>query len=258
MSVAHALEAAKAARRGALIGYLPIGFPSRESTVPAALAIAEAGAQVIELGVPYTDPVMDGPVIQAATTRALENGFRLEWVCETVARISDRVDTPLVIMSYFNPLYQYGLARFASDLSAAGGCGVIIPDLIPEEADEWVQATDEAGLERVFLAAPSSRPERLRQTIMASNGFVYAQSTMGVTGERARLDAAAEALVHRLRAEGAERVCVGVGISTPEHVSAVLKYADGAIVGSALVAALANSGVAGLATLTKKLAADTK
>ncbi|WP_150309192.1 tryptophan synthase subunit alpha [Planctomonas psychrotolerans] len=257
-TVGAAIRARKDAGSGALIGYLPVGFPDLATSIDAAVALVENGVDVIELGLPYSDPVMDGPVIQAATQRALAEGFRLRDGFEAVRQITARVDAPVLVMTYWNPVVQYGVDRFADDLSAAGGAGLITPDLIPDEAADWIAASDRAGLDRVFLAAPSSSPARLEQAVAASRGFVYAVSTMGITGARADVDAAARGLLERLRTAGAEHACVGVGVSTAEQVREILGYADGAIVGSALVSALANGGVPEVARTAAALAAGTK
>lgn len=255
--VQSAIDAAGRQRDGALVGYLPIGFPDLTTSIDAAVALSQAGVDVIELGLPYSDPVMDGPVIQAATQRALQNGFRLRDGFEAVRRITEQVSTPILQMTYWNPVLQYGVQRFADDLRAAGGAGLITPDLVPDEASEWLAASDRAGLDRVFLAAPTSSPERLRETARLSRGFVYAVSTMGITGARADVDAAARGLVRRLRDADAVTVCVGIGISTPAQVAEVLGYADGAIVGSALVKALADGGVDAVSETAAALASGT-
>lgn len=241
--LAEVIAARNADGNGALVGYLPVGYPDLESSIEAAVALAENGVDAIELGLPYSDPVMDGVVIQRATQTALAGGFRLRHGFEAVAAITSRVDTPVLLMTYWNPVVQFGVDRFADELVAAGGAGLITPDLIPDEAAGWLAASDRTGLDRVFLAAPSSTDERLRQSVEKSRGFVYAVSTMGITGARADVDSAARGLVSRLRAVGATSACVGLGISTPEQVREVLSYADGAIVGSLLVKALADGGV---------------
>jgi tryptophan synthase alpha chain len=256
--VESVIRARREAGTGALIGYLPVGFPDLDSSVDAAVALAENGVDVIELGLPYSDPVMDGPVIQAATQQALAQGFRLRDGFEAVRRIASRVDTPVVLMTYWNPVVQYGVDRFADDLAAAGGAGLITPDLIPDEAAEWIAASDRTGLDRIFLAAPSSTPARLKQAVSSSRGFVYAASPMGITGARSDVDAAARGLVERLREAGSESACVGLGISTAEQVREVLEYADGAIVGSALVSALANGGVEEVARTARALSDGTR
>ncbi|KQZ08419.1 tryptophan synthase subunit alpha [Agromyces sp. Root1464] len=243
---------------GALIGYLPVGFPTFDESVEAAVAMVENGVDILELGLPYSDPVMDGPVIQAATQQALANGFRLSDGFEAVRRITERVDAPVLIMTYWNPVVQYGVDRFADDLVAAGGAGLITPDLIPDEGAAWIAASERTGLDRVFLAAPTSTDARIRQVIDASRGFVYAVSTMGITGARSDVDRAARTLVERLTAAEAPASCVGVGISTAAQVAEVLEYAEGAIVGSALVNALATGGVAAVGELAAELARGTR
>ena len=240
---------------GALIGYLPVGFPTLTASIDAAVALVANGVDIIELGLPYSDPVMDGPVIQAATQQALANGFKLRHGFEAIKAITAQVDAPVLVMTYWNPVVQYGVERFADDLRAAGGAGLITPDLIPDEAGDWMAASVRTGLDRVFLAAPSSSDARLAQAIEASRGFVYTVSTMGTTGARAGVDAAARILVERLRAAGCTSACVGLGISTPEQVREILGYADGAIVGSALVKALTDGGVSAVAQLALELAA---
>ena len=257
-TVEATIAARRAAGGGALIGYLPVGFPTLSESIDAAVAIAKSGVDIIELGLPYSDPVMDGPVIQAATQQALANGFRLRHGFEAVASITAQVDTPVLMMTYWNPVLQYGVDRFADDLAAAGGAGLITPDLIPDDAQSWLEASERAGLDRVFLAAPSSSDERLVQAVTRSRGFVYAVSTMGITGARSDVDSAARVLVTRLREAGSDSACVGLGISTPAQVREVLEYADGAIVGSALVKALADGGVAAVATLAAELAAGAR
>ena len=253
--VAAAIDAARAEGRGAFVGYLPLGFPDLRTSIEAAVTLAENGADVLELGPPYSDPVMDGTVIQEATQAALAGGFRLRDTFTAVREISARVDVPILVMTYWNPVLQYGVDRYADDLLAAGGAGLITPDITPEAAAAWIAASERTGLDRVFLAAPTSTDERLELIARASTGFVYTVSTMGITGERAELDAAARTLVARLRTHGVEHACVGIGISTPEQVADVLTYADGAIVGSALVRALAADGIEGVSRLASALSA---
>ncbi len=253
--VESVIDAARATGRGVLVGYLPAGFPDVQTSIDALIALAESGVDIIELGVPYSDPVMDGVVIQRATNAALETGFRLTDLFEIIRSVSAKTDTPILVMTYWNPVVQYGINRFANDLKEAGGVGLITPDLIPDEASEWIAASDAHGLDRVFLAAPSSTDERLVSAITSSRGFVYAVSTMGITGARADVDIAARSLVERLEGLGAKRVCVGVGISAAEHVRSVTGYASGAIVGSHLVSALTEGGPEGVARATSELAA---
>ena len=248
------IEAHRRAGSGTLVGYLPVGFPDLATSIDAAVALVENGVDVLELGVPYSDPVMDGLAIQKATQTALAAGFRVRDVFTAVEAIRSRVEAPVLVMTYWNPVLQYGPDRFADALVAAGGSGLITPDITPDSAAQWLAISDRTGLDRVFLAAPSSSDARLAQTVAASRGFVYAVSTMGITGARQDVDAAARSLVGRLRAAEARNVCVGIGISTGDQVAEVLNYADGAIVGSALVTALAEHGVAGVGRTAAALA----
>jgi tryptophan synthase alpha chain len=250
---AIAIDKARAEGRAALIGYLPAGYPSVEETIAAGIALAHNGADLIEIGIPYSDPVMDGPVIQAATTEALAKGFSVRQVFDVVAGITSQTDAAVLVMTYWNPVLRMGVDEFSRRLAEAGGAGLITPDLIPDEAAEWMDASEKYGLDRVFLVAPSSTPERMRRTVDASRGFVYAVSIMGVTGARSAVSDAATGVVAAAKAAGAERVCVGLGVSTAEQVAEIAAYADGVIVGSALVAAVRDGGVDAVAQLTKDL-----
>lgn len=253
-SVAATIDANRRAGTGSLVGYLPVGFPDLATSIDAAVALVDNGVDALELGLPYSDPVMDGIAIQKATQTALGAGFRTRDVFTAVEAIRNRVDAPVLVMTYWNPVLQYGTDRFADALRNAGGAGLITPDITPDSAADWLATSERTGLDRVFLAAPSSTDARIAATVEASRGFVYAVSTMGITGARHDVDAAARGLVARLRAAHAENVCVGIGISTGEQVAEVLAYADGAIVGSALVSALAEHGVAGVARTAAALA----
>lgn len=234
------LDALAGAGRAALVGYLPVGFPDVARSIEAVTTMVDAGVDVVEIGVPYTDPVMDGPVIQRAAEAALVAGARVRDVLSVVEAVATRSGgtVPALVMSYYNPVLRYGVGSFARDLAAAGGAGMITPDLIPDEADEWSAAADAHGLDKVYLVAPSSTPERLRLTARASRGFVYAASTMGVTGARESVGQRAEELVADTRAAGARHVCVGLGVSTGDQAAEVGRFADGVIVGSALVRTL--------------------
>lgn len=255
--VEDAIRKAHEAGRGAFVGYLPIGYPDLQTSIDAALTLANNGVDVIELGPPYSDPVMDGEVIQQATQQALANGYRTRDLFTAVQAITSQTEVPVVVMTYWNPVLQYGIDRYADDLLAAGGAGLITPDITPEAAAEWIAASERTGLDRIFLAAPTSTDERLDLVIEASTGFVYTVSTMGITGERAALDRAARTLIERMRARGASSACVGIGISNAEQVAGVVEYADGAIVGTALVKALRDGGLDRLAETTRALADGT-
>ena len=257
-AVATTIKARVDARSGALIGYLPVGFPNLQTSIDAAVALVENGVDVLELGLPYSDPVMDGIVIQKATQAALADGFKLRHGFEAVEAIASRVSAPVLVMTYWNPVVQFGVEKFAVALKGAGGAGLITPDLIPDEGSDWLSISDEFDLDRVFLAAPSSSETRLQQAVDQSRGFVYAVSTMGITGARTEMDAAARSLVGRLRDVGATSTCVGIGISTADQVRDVVSYADGAIVGSALVSALAEGGVDAVARTAAALSAGTR
>lgn len=252
--LAGVFERCRAQGRAALVGYLPAGYPDRDGARAAVSALAGAGADIVEVGVPYTDPLMDGPVIQDAADVALRSGFRFAdlFGCVEAAREAGAVP---VVMSYWNPVLRYGPARFAADLASAGGSGMITPDLIPEEAAAWTDASLEQGVDPIFLVAPSSTDARLASTAAACRGFIYAASTMGVTGARASVGEGAKVLVQRTRAVSDLPICVGLGVSTAEQAAQVAGFADGVIVGSALVAALRDDrSRSGLAALTEELA----
>jgi tryptophan synthase alpha chain len=243
--------------RPALIGYLPAGFPSVEGGIEAILAMVDAGVDAVEVGFPYSDPVIDGPVIQRATEAALAAGVRSADVLRTVERVAG-AGAPVVIMTYWNPMERYGVARFARDLAAAGGAGLITPDLIPDEAAEWIAASDEHGLDRIFLVSPSSTDARLASTAAACRGFIYATAVMGVTGARDQVSGAAPTLVSRVREVTRTPVAVGLGVRDGAQAAAIGAYADGVIVGSALVSALADGGVDAVRALTTDLAAGVR
>jgi tryptophan synthase alpha chain len=225
----------RAEGRPAFVAFLTAGDPSLDRTVEAAVDLDRAGADVLELGVPFSDPLADGPVIQRASERALARGVTLSEVLDAVRRIRARCDLPLLLFSYYNPLLQYGLPRLAREAKAAGVDGVLVTDLPPEEAEEWIAAARAVDLDTVFLASPTSPPERLKRVAEASRGFVYAISRTGVTGERRALSGDAGPLVERLRMLCGLPVALGFGLSTPEQVREAAGIADGVVVGSALV-----------------------
>ncbi|GAA1021655.1 MULTISPECIES: tryptophan synthase subunit alpha [Amycolatopsis] len=244
--------ATRAEQRAALVGYLPAGFPSVDGSKDLLAATIDGGADLVEVGVPYSDPVMDGPTIQAAAEAALASGFRLKQLFEVVESVSARGGRA-VVMTYWNPVHRYGVDAFARDLASAGGLGLITPDLIPDEADEWMAASAAHGLDRIFLVAPSSSEERLAKTTAASSGFVYATAVMGVTGARDAVGVHAEDLVRRTREHTELPIGVGLGVRSREQAAQVAGFADAVIVGSALVTAAAD-GPDGVAKLASELA----
>ena len=258
MSVGTVIEKCRADNRAALIGYLPVGFPTVEGSIKAMRVLVESGVDIVEIGVPYSDPVMDGPVIQDAAVRALAGGVHLSDIFTAAREVSD-AGAGALVMTYWNPVLRYGVERFAADLAAAGGAGLITPDLIPDEAGEWITAADAHDLDKVFLVAPSSTPERLQAVTSQCRGFVYATAVMGVTGARASVGEAADALVSRTREHTDLPVCVGLGVSTGDQAAEVGHYADGVIVGSALVRCLTEAdseeqGLEALGALARELA----
>lgn len=259
MSASTAFEKARADGRAALVGYLPAGFPDVDGGIAALRTMVDAGCDVIEIGLPYSDPVMDGPTIQAAAQQALEGGVRTRDVLRTVEAVA-ATGTPTLVMTYWNPVERYGVERFAQDLADAGGAGLITPDLTPDFAPEWIEAADARDLDKVFLVAPSSTDERIAMTTSACRGFVYATAVMGVTGTRATTSDLAGPLVARTRRATDLPVGVGLGVSNGAQAAEVASYADGVIVGSAFVRTLLDhpgdidGGCRALATLTEDLA----
>ena len=242
--VTEAFAKASEQQRAALVGYLPAGFPSVTGAIDAAKSMADAGADVIELGLPYSDPLIDGPVIAEAVHRALTSGTRVADVLHTVEALAS-AGIPTLVMTYWNPVDRYGVRAFARDLHQAGGSGLITPDLTPDEAGPWLDASDQYGLDRVFLAAPSSPDDRLAMIARASRGFVYAASLMGITGTRDAVSGDAPPLVKRVRAHTDLPVGVGLGISNAAQAAQVAAFADGVIVGSAFVRRLLDAADAG-------------
>ncbi len=261
-ALSDALAKAKADNRAALIGYLPVGYPSVDLSIDAMVAMVESGVDIVEVGVPYSDPVMDGPTIQAAAEPAVRAGVGIRDALRAVTAVA-AAGGAAVIMTYWNPVERYGVDRFAADLAAAGGSGAITPDLIPDEAQGWMAAADEHGLDRIFLVAPSSSDARIASTAQASRGFVYATAVMGVTGARTSVGVAAATLVKRVRelADGVP-VCVGLGVSSGEQAQQVAAFADGVIVGSALVRRMLDSpdaaGVEAVREFSAELAAGVR
>jgi tryptophan synthase alpha chain len=253
-TIAQAFSKAHSEHRAALIGYLPAGYPSIAGAVECIAAMVEGGVDIIEIGLPYSDPLMDGITIQEAVQQSLENGTKIADVIATAAQVSD-LGVATLIMSYWNPIERYGVERFASELNEAGGVGVITPDLTPEESHAWVEATDSNGIDRVFLVALSSTDERLATVAAATTGFVYAGAVMGVTGARSSLGDAVREVVTRTREYTELPIAVGLGISTPEQAHEVAQFADGVIVGSAFINAIKAGGPDAARELAQKLRA---
>ena len=250
--VTETIQAAKAEGRAALVGYLPAGYPTVPGSVETLNAMVDAGCDLLEIGVPYSDPVIDGPVIQAAANTALSGGFRLRDLFTVVEQVS-AAGGKAVVMTYWNPVFHYGVDRFARDLAAAGGLGLITPDLVPDEGQDWIDASEAHGLDRIFLVAPSSTEERIAMTTAASSGFVYATAVMGVTGARDVVGADAAGLVARTRAHTSLPIGVGLGVRSGDQAAEVAGFADAVIVGSAFVSR-AGEGVGPVRDLAAELA----
>ncbi|HKS48750.1 MAG TPA: tryptophan synthase subunit alpha [Amycolatopsis sp.] len=250
--LATVFEGTRGEGRAALAGYLPVGYPTPVGSRDSFAAMLDGGADFVEVGVPYSDPVMDGPTIQLAGETALKAGFRLKHVFEAVEGVSARGGNA-VVMTYWNLVRRYGVEAFARDLAAAGGLGMITPDLIPDEASDWLEASRRHGLDRIFLVAPSSSEERIDRTVRECSGFVYATAVMGVTGARDQVGAGAAELVRRTRAHTDLPVGVGLGVRSREQAAEVAGFADAVIVGSALVTRAAE-GPEQVRALTAELA----
>ena len=254
------LSKAKSENRAALIGYIPAGFPSISGCKAAIDVLIESGFDAIEIGYPYSDPVMDGPIIQEAADMSLRNGVKAKDVLETLSHVTSR-GAAGVVMTYWNPIEQYGSDQFAAAIAAAGGSGVITPDLSFEQAQPWKNSATQAGINTIFVVAPSTTDERLAKVTGITSGFIYAASLMGVTGTRTAISDSAQDLVARIRKVSALPVAVGLGVSTPDQAREVASYADGVIIGSALIKELLNNdlptGLARLRVLAQSLAAAT-
>jgi tryptophan synthase alpha chain len=256
--VAEVFDRTRAENRAALVAYLPAGFPSYDGCIAALSAMVDAGVDIVEIGLPYSDPVLDGPTIQQAADAALRGGTKVADVLRTVEAVA-ATRAATVVMTYWNPVLRFGVDRFARDLAAAGGSGLITPDLTPDEAAGWLAASDASDLDRIFLVAPSTTDARLRMTVEHCRGFVYATSVMGVTGSRAATSALAPGLVARVREATDLPVGVGLGVSNGAQAAEVAAYADAVIVGSAFVRRLLDApsqeeGVAACRALAAELA----
>ncbi len=244
---------------GALIVFTVAGHPDRKMSAELLVTIAEAGADIIELGVPFSDPLADGPVIQAASQRALSEGITPTGVLEMAAEFRKKQDVPLVLMTCYNPIWQYGQEQFSRECAKAGVDGVIVTDLPPEEADEWVGAARAVELDTIFLLAPNSTDARVKKVVDLASGFVYCVSRMGVTGAQAELPEDLAELVSRIRRKTAKPIAVGFGVSRPEHVAEVCRVANGAVVGSALVSLIDREPKpAGLSGTVRKFVSELK
>ncbi|MGW0734597.1 tryptophan synthase subunit alpha [Streptomyces sp. NPDC002851] len=257
--LSDALATAKAEGRAALVAYLPAGFPSVDGGIEAVKAVFDSGADIVEVGLPHSDPVLDGPVIQTADDIALRGGVKIADVLRTVREAHVATGKPVLVMTYWNPIDRYGVERFTAELAEAGGAGCILPDLPVEESGLWREHAAKHGLATVFVVAPSSKDARLATITEAGTGFVYAASLMGVTGTRESVGAQAEDLVRRTRATTELPVCVGLGVSNADQAAEVASFADGVIVGSAFVKAMLDAedeaaGLAAVRSLTAELA----
>lgn len=221
--------------RKGFIPFITAGDPDLKTTHDLIIELARAGATLIELGIPFSDPMADGPVIQRASERALRHGFGVAEVLQVVSDARRETDVPIILFSYFNPLLQFGIEKLSSEMKRVGVDGALVTDLIPEEAEEFAAAMRQNDLDLIFLVAPTSTDGRLRLIAERASGFIYAVSRAGVTGERAEMSAESEKLVRRVRQFSDLPVAVGFGISKPEHVVDVWRYADAAVVGSAIV-----------------------
>jgi tryptophan synthase alpha chain len=257
--IAAKFEQLRREGRKAFIPYITAGDPDLETTESLLLALADAGADVIELGVPFSDPMADGPVIQRASERALKKTIGVADILPVVERVRERSDVPIMLFTYFNPLMQFPATDVAEELKRAGVDGVLVTDLIPEEAEDFVAGMRRAGLDTVFLVAPTSTDERIKLIAEHSAGFIYVVARTGVTGMRESDSAQVRKLVERVRRHSSLPVAVGFGISKPEHVRDVWSYADGAVVGSRLVLEIENNlGATQLVDKVARLAQELK
>ncbi|MEU2241703.1 MULTISPECIES: tryptophan synthase subunit alpha [Streptomyces] len=262
--LSETLAKAKAENRAALIAYLPAGFPTVDGGIAAIKAVFDGGADVVEVGLPHSDPVLDGPVIQTADDIALRGGVKIADVMRTVREAHEATGKPVLVMTYWNPIDRYGIERFTEELAAAGGAGCILPDLPVQESAVWRENADKHGLATVFVVAPSSKDARLATITSAGSGFVYAASLMGVTGTRESVGEQAADLVRRTRATSELPVCVGLGVSNAAQAKEVAVFADGVIVGSAFVQRILDAdgdeaaGLAAVRELAGELAAGVR
>ncbi|MFD7556312.1 MULTISPECIES: tryptophan synthase subunit alpha [unclassified Streptomyces] len=257
------LAKAKSEDRAALVAYLPAGFPTVDGAIEAVKAVIAGGADVVEIGLPHSDPVLDGAIIQTADDIALRGGVKIADVLRTVREAHEATGAPILVMTYWNPIDRYGVERFTAELAEAGGAGCILPDLPVQESALWREHAEKHGLATVFVVAPSSKDARLATITAAGSGFVYAASLMGVTGTRESVGNQAQDLVRRTRATTELPVCVGLGVSNAVQAKEVAGFADGVIVGSAFVKLLLDApdeaaGLAAVRALAGELAAGVR
>ncbi|MCP3756548.1 tryptophan synthase subunit alpha [Streptomyces sp. NPDC056773] len=257
------LAKAKSEDRAALVAYLPAGFPTVDGAIEAVKAVIAGGADVVEIGLPHSDPVLDGAIIQTADDIALRGGVKIADTLRTVREAHEATGAPILVMTYWNPIDRYGVERFTAELAEAGGAGCILPDLPVQESALWREHAAKHGLATVFVVAPSSKDERLATITAAGSGFVYAASLMGVTGTRESVGNQAADLVRRTRATSDLPVCVGLGVSNAAQAKEVAGFADGVIVGSAFVKLLLDApdlpaGLAAVKALAGELAAGVR
>lgn len=234
--IASVFARLRAQNEAALVGFVTCGDPFPAETADLVVTLANAGADIMEIGIPFSDPLMDGPTIQASTQRALENGMTPPRVLDVVREVRAKSEVPIVLMGAFNPVLQYGMERFARDAAEAGVDGAILTDLTPDEAGEWKQIADGCGLDTIFLLAPTSTPGRMDAVAEMASGFIYCMSRSGVTGARADVPVELQSLLEAIHTRaGGTPVCVGFGVATPEHVAAISRYAEGVVIGAALI-----------------------
>ena len=232
----------------ALIAYVTVGYPDIEATLKVVPLLAECGCDIVELGIPFSDPMADGATIQRASFKALENGVNTALCLATVKKLSKKTSIPLVFMTYFNPIYQYGLAKFCNDCVASGIDGLIVPELPPEEGDELENLAGKSGVDLIYLLAPTSKDERIKLVASKSRGFIYLVTIAGVTGTRTELPPELGKFTLKVKRFARQPVCVGFGISTPEQAAQVAQTADGVIIGSKLIQLMENDDAAMTAT----------
>ncbi|MBI4690759.1 MAG: tryptophan synthase subunit alpha [Nitrospirae bacterium] len=251
--ITKVFESLRSQNKKAFIPYIMAGDPSIEKTKELVITLEECGADIVELGVPFTDPLADGPTIQRASERALKNGVTLKSVISLVRDLRTRTKIPLVLMTYYNPVFKYGEERFVNDAKDAGVDGVIIPDLPPDEASSFIRLTKKSDIASIFLLAPTSTEDRIKIVVKASRGFIYYVSMTGITGSQLLLDGSIEKSINNIRRITDKSIAVGFGVSTPEEAEAVSRISDGVIVGSAIVKKVQENSDEGIRDFLLKL-----